>query len=101
MDGNPAFLGDNALPAEWATSRLGEAVNHAADDKARMVLTRDGKPVAAIVPIEDYETLEALEDTADERLAAEAFAAWEAAGKPRGIPMDEVARELGIDLSAL
>ena len=101
MDILPAHLDGAAISAETAAARLGEVVDHAEHDKARVILTRDGKRVAAIVPIEDYDALEAAEDAEDERLAAEAIAAWEAAGRPPGIPMDEVARELGIDLSAL
>jgi prevent-host-death family protein len=98
----PLIFSDGAsISAESAGEPFGSAIAHAAEDKVRLVLTRDGKRVAAIVPIEDYDALEAAEDAEDERLAAEALAEWEAAGRPPGIPMDEVARELGIDLSAL
>jgi len=96
MDTLPAFLDGAAISAETAAARLGEVVDHAAHDKARVILTRDGKRVAAIVPIEDYDALEAAEDAEDERLAAEAFAAWEAAGRPPGIPHEEVLAEYGI-----
>ena len=67
-----------------------------------MVLTRDGEPVAALVPIEDFralEELDAAEDAHWERVAEEAHARWEAEGRPPGIPMEDIARDLGIDLT--
>jgi len=100
MDSPLTFSDGDTISAESAGASFGAAINHAAEDKARVVLTRDGKPVAAIVPIEDYDALEAIEDAFDAKLAREAMAAWEAAGRPPGIPMADVARELGIDLSA-
>jgi prevent-host-death family protein len=36
-----------------------------AEEHQRITLTREGKPVAAIVPAEDLELLEALEDRLD------------------------------------
>ena len=44
---------------------LSDVVNAARYNKERLVLTRHNKPVVAIVPIEDYELLEALEDRLD------------------------------------
>jgi len=44
---------------------LADVVNAARYNKERVVLTRHNKPVVAIVPIEDYELLEALEDRVD------------------------------------
>jgi prevent-host-death family protein len=99
MDNALTFSDVEAITAESAGERLSEVIDHAVYDRARVVLTRDGKPVAAIVPIEDYDALEAIEDAFDAKLAADAIAAWEAAGRPPGIPMADVARELGIDLS--
>lgn len=42
-----------------------EVVNTAAYGHERVVLMRHNKPVVAIVPMEDYELLEALEDRLD------------------------------------
>ena len=61
------------------------------------MLTRDGKPVAALVPIED---LEALEDEYWSRAPADTIAEWEAAGWPPGIPIVDVAHDVGIDVTA-
>jgi PHD/YefM family antitoxin component YafN of YafNO toxin-antitoxin module len=84
---------------ERAADRLDEAAARAEHDKERIVLIRDGKPVAAVVPIEDLEALEA-EDEYWSKAADEAVAAWEAHGRPAGIPIEDIARDLGIDLTA-
>src|ERR1041385_4209065 len=42
-----------------------DIVNQAAFSKERVVLTKNGKDVAAVVPFEDFRILEALEDKAD------------------------------------
>jgi PHD/YefM family antitoxin component YafN of YafNO toxin-antitoxin module len=71
--------------AERDADKLAETAAHAEHDKERVVLTRDGKPVEAVVSIEDLATLEALEAAEDEhwsRVAAEAVARWEAKGRP-------------------
>jgi len=96
MDKAVSRIIEDSLSAETAKSRFEEVLNHAVHDKARVVLTRDGKPVAAIVPIEDYDALEAIEDAYDAKLAREAIAAWEAAGRPPGIPHEDVLAEYGI-----
>ena len=41
------------LPSEPGADRLVDAAAHAEHDKDRVVLTREGKAVAAVVPIED------------------------------------------------
>jgi PHD/YefM family antitoxin component YafN of YafNO toxin-antitoxin module len=87
------------LPTEGAADRLTEAAARAERDKERVVLIRDGKPVAAVVPIEDLEALEA-EDEYWSRAADEAIGEWETAGRPAGIPIEDIARGLGIDLTA-
>lgn len=86
-----------SLPS--SSERFAEAAARAEHDKERVVLIRDGKPVAAVVPIEDLEALEA-EDEYWSRAADEAVAAWEAEGRPTGIPIEDIARDLGIDLTA-
>ena len=45
--------------------RFTDVVNAANYRKERFVLLRHNKPVVAIVPMEDYELLEALEDRID------------------------------------
>lgn len=88
------------LTAEATSDRLPEAVSHVARDEVRIVLTRAGEPVAAVVPLTDLRALEALDDAEDahwSHVAEEAIARWEAEGRPPGIPLEDIAHELGID----
>lgn len=48
-----------------AREEFSDTVNRVAYGGERVVLTRHGKRVAAVVPLEDLELLEALEDAAD------------------------------------
>ncbi len=50
-----------------AQKQFSEMVDRAADDKERIVVTRQGKRVVAIVPIEDVEAIERIEDRIDRR----------------------------------
>jgi prevent-host-death family protein len=86
-----------SLPADAGPEAFAEAVGRAERDKERVVLTRDGRPVAALVPIEDVEALEAIEDEYDSRLAEEALAQWEAEGRPLGCTHEELMRKYGIE----
>lgn len=53
-------------------NNLATAVNRAAYAGERVVLERRGKPVAAIVSVDDLKLLERLEDEADVRAARRA-----------------------------
>lgn len=59
----------------------------------RVTVTRHGKPVAAIVPLEDLEMIEAIEDRIDQ---AEAEIAYREMEEHPPIPLDEVKRLLGL-----
>jgi prevent-host-death family protein len=92
-----------SLSNDPGADRLAEAAARAEHGKDRVVLTRDGKPVAAVVPIADLRALEELDEAEDaywSRVADDAMAQWEAEGRPAGIPMEDIARDLGIDLTA-
>jgi prevent-host-death family protein len=75
-----------------ARDKFAEVLNRAAFGKERVVLTRRGKPLVAVVPIEDVELLEALEDRADAEEARAALTAWRAEGSPSA-SLDEVLTE--------
>ena len=79
---------------------LADAADRAVRGKQRVILTRDGKPVAAVVPIEDLEMLETLEDQQDSRAAAEALARWEAEGRPMGASLQDLAKRWDVDLAS-
>ena len=74
-----------------AREAFSEVVNRSAYGKERIVLTRRGKGVVAMVPMEDLELLEQLEDQIDIR---EASKAMKAGGKP--IPIEEVKKRYGL-----
>ena len=67
-----AYVSANSYNAYMSERRISEAretfsttVNWVAFGNERVVLTRHGRRVAAVVPIEDLELLEALEDARD------------------------------------
>jgi prevent-host-death family protein len=67
-----------------------EVLNKVAYAKERIVLQRHGKDVAAVVPIEDLQLLEDLEDKIDAKLAKKArkekgFVPWEKIKKEHGL----------------
>ncbi|HUG94872.1 MAG TPA: type II toxin-antitoxin system Phd/YefM family antitoxin [Pleomorphomonadaceae bacterium] len=82
------------------THRISEAreqfatiINQVAFGGERVRLTRHGKAVAAVVPIEDVDFLEELEDEIDVELAREALAD---PANQTPIPWEEVKRQLGL-----
>jgi prevent-host-death family protein len=66
-------------------------VNRASYGGERVILTRRGKPVAAIISAEDLAFFEELEDTDDVRAAQAALAE-----DPVGIPWEQAREELGL-----
>lgn len=97
----------SSLSTVEARDRLSEVINRAAFGKERVVLTRRGKPLVALVPIEDVEALEALEDQRDAQEVRDRLAEWKqevttlrASGEDEGgaIPLEEVARRHGVTL---
>ena len=71
-------------------NNLGEAVNRAAYGGERVILTRRGKGVVALVSLEDLARLEAMEDQEDLR------AALKARKEPGGVPLAKVKARLGM-----
>ncbi len=83
----------NAIPTAEARERLSELVNRAAYGKERVLLSRRGKPVAAVVSLDDAAVLQRLED---ERDVADARAARAEARRKGTTPLDDILREHGI-----
>ena len=74
------------LRADMAT-----AVNRVAFGKERIIVQRQGKQLAALVPIEDLEALEALEDRLWLQLAEERMA------EPgEDVPWEQIRRDAGL-----
>ncbi|HEY3491018.1 MAG TPA: type II toxin-antitoxin system Phd/YefM family antitoxin [Candidatus Deferrimicrobiaceae bacterium] len=76
-----------------ARETFSEVVNRAAFGKERVVLTRHGKGLAAVVPIEDLRLLEAIEDEQDIR---DARKAQREIAKKGTVPFADVKKELGL-----
>jgi prevent-host-death family protein len=74
-----------------ARDNFSDLVNRSSYGKERIVLTRRGKGVAALVPMEDLEILEKIEDHLDYEAAALAL---EEEGE--AIPWSKVKRTLGL-----
>jgi prevent-host-death family protein len=62
------------VPLSTARESLAEMVNRVRFGGERLTLTRRGRPVAAVVSVEDAELLERLEDAADLEAARQALA---------------------------
>lgn len=78
------------IPMNKARGQFAEILNRAAYGGERIILERRGKPVAAVVSMEDLEDLAALEDDADLRAA---LRAQKQAGR---IPLADVKTRLGM-----
>jgi len=72
-------------------NNLADALNRAAYAGERVILERRGKPVAALVSMDDLELLEQLENEADLKAVRKAR---KEGGKP--IPLAKIETELGI-----
>lgn len=80
-----------------ARDQLAELVNRAAYGKERIVLTRRGKGIAALIPLEDLVALEQmilrLEDQSDVEAAQKALDEAKTKGT---VPWDKVKEDLGL-----
>ena len=79
------------IPISEARDKLADLGNRAALRGERVIVERRGKNLFAIVPVEDVELLERLEDEEDIRLARKAM-------KEKGpsIPWEKVKKDLGL-----
>ena len=80
------------IPTVKARDEFSDLVNRVAYGKERVVLTRRGKPLAAVVPLEDVELLERLEDRID---LDEARAALAEARDGGTVSWEEIKAEIG------
>lgn len=76
-----------------ARKQISEIINRAAFGKERITLTRRGKEIVAVVPMEDVKLLEALEDRID---LEEARAALSESNKKGTVSWEKMKRELGL-----
>lgn len=79
------------LPVREFRGNLSRVISDVADRRDHVLLTRNGKPAAALVPIDEYE---ALEETAEILSDPDALSALEAG-------LAELAREETVELADL
>ncbi|MYD94023.1 MAG: type II toxin-antitoxin system Phd/YefM family antitoxin [Chloroflexi bacterium] len=79
---------ENSTSITEARDVLGQLVGRVQYGHERIVLTRHGRPAAALVPMDDHEALERLEDEID---LADALAALREPGR---VTWDELKAEL-------
>jgi prevent-host-death family protein len=77
------------LTASAARQNFSDIVNRAAYGGERIIVHRSKKPVAAVVPIEDLELLEQIEDRADLEEVRKRL-------KEPTIPWSKIKKELGL-----
>ncbi len=75
-----------------ARNDFAEVINRASFGKERFVLTRRGKRLAAIIPVEDLELLEELEDRMDVDAARAALSESD-----ERVSYQDLRRELGLE----
>jgi prevent-host-death family protein len=90
MYDEPVAHAPASVSVSEAREEFADLVNRAAYGRERVLVSRRGRAVAAIVPIEDVELLERLED---ERDLAEARAALADPANAMSIPWSSVDRE--------
>lgn len=85
------------ISAEKARNSFSELVSHTAYSKDRVVVTRNGKKLVAIVPIEDLQLLERLADRLEDELDAEAIRdALKEFEQGKTVPWEQVKKELNL-----
>ena len=75
-----------------ARENFSDVINRAAYGKERVILTRRGKPFAAVVPVEDIELLEMVEDRLD---LEDALVALKEAEERGTTSLEDLKSELG------
>ena len=78
------------MQASKARDTFSETLNQVAYKGTRIMLQRRGKPIAALVTVEDLELLEKIEDRLDLEAARVALK------DPGAIPWEKVKKKLGL-----
>lgn len=85
---------DTTFTAAEMRENLAEVLNRAAYGQERIVVTRHGKALVAVVPIADLEELERLEDEIDREEIERSLASIHEEGT---VPWETVRAEAGLD----
>jgi prevent-host-death family protein len=84
-----------SLSSAEAQDSFEDVLDRAVHEKERVVLTRRGRPVAALVPIADLEFLEAIEGRLEAEEYRRAREEFERSGEA-AIPWETIKAELGL-----
>ena len=79
-----------SISVSESRKEMGDLVSEVCFTKNRVVISRHGKPVAVLVPVEDAELLVDLEDRIDLEAARQALK------DPKRISWEKVKKELGL-----
>jgi len=91
------LIGDNSMPFMTVSELrncFAEVFDRVGIKGERVILRRNKKPLVAMIPVEDLELLEAIEDRLDTDAIEQAIKAEE--GK-EPVPWEKVKKELGLD----
>ena len=83
----------SAITTVKARNDFSTLINRAAFGKERIVLTRRGKEIVAVIPIKDMKRLEEIEERLD---VAEAVKALKEAKKKGTVSWQKLKKELGL-----
>ena len=83
----------NSIPFAKARTHLTDIVNEVTYERERIILTRKGKELVAIIPLEDLRALEAFQNKIDLEDAKQALRDVEKHGT---VSWEETKRELGL-----
>ncbi len=81
------------IPATIEEHHISDAIERVTSEKDRLIVVREGKEIAAVVPLEDLETLEELDDLLEQ---ADIEAARKEAQEKGTIPLQEVKARFGL-----
>lgn len=85
------------MAASTARDEFPELLNRVANDKERIVLHRDGEPLAAMIPVEDLALLERLIEEEEDRIDVAEAEHILADPTETSIPWEQAKGELGLD----
>jgi len=78
------------VSAKQARDSFSDTLDRVRVNRERIVVQRNGKDIAALIPMDDLELLQELEDAVDARAAREALA------DPTRIPWEKLKASLGL-----
>lgn len=85
------------VSAEKARNSFSDIISHTAFSKERFIITRNGKKLAAIIPIEELELLERMMEHLEDELDTEDIeAALGEVRQGKTIPWEQIKKDLNL-----